>query len=480
VLNNSSRLFSGIPAFQILNSYPIEETKGKGGLATAIVPPFWVDDTLGRYPTVFYSHYDINEAVYNGLSLELLEMVRDAIDRGRTPPLLLFFNGGGARATYSIQRSVYDNIAAIFSAANTYLHADTDAIITAGISRSGLSALLAAGNPYHDSYKVACAISYNPPLKMGDMALVMHYTTCPSLASVVPMVTGFDWAWQDRWELEGMTGGERALNCVLGVTSRDEANQLSVWGDACLDRIAEAGTRVILASGTHDSYMCFYPVLEFSERAKRRGIPLSLEVGLRAGHTMFTSMSSKIALALNALYTGEPYVLPRTSFFRKVTRADTTLFENFTPGHFPVLFEAPQVVCAGSRSLWCLAGEAGTEYRVTVTKMDDEVWQHSEEVALVGEPIYLMSGTLYSSVGRAGFALAGFQIPRQGIELGRYLYEVVYRLPGAAKWQTLSTPARDDSRVCTLRVIGEPYAIPGKNVAAMLAPDNVGWGLAEW
>lgn len=484
-------LHENVPFFQVINGIKIIPTgyPTSPSLITVVLPPFWNSHPVKGYPVIFTGFYDLNDNVFlNENICSVSKILGEAYTSGRGQAIAVFWNGGGANASYTFQRSAYEGFKTIFDMTAQYLKADINNIITVGSSRGGITALNAAGNPYGANYTVKYACAHVAPYKAGDENYLMSPLTCPSLASAQSYITGYKYAWQPGWKDPQYGAGAQDLSSyiMLGLNSPsvEEANNLTAISDSFMQTMKTKGTKLFLYSGTHDSFKMFYPHIDLVRKARELGIPVEQLIAYRAGHNDTVSMFNKPREMLFAILEGREYNASGTVHQRKVSGNDWA-FENFNPDHFPFFFEGPRIVMPNAVVNMSVVGEPGSDYKLTLTKILDTDWNNNKIVTTSGPELVLMQGVL-SQDPEFSYTNMIITVPNtNAIQTGFYVYDLSYKLPGSSTWtkvsrNNVSLPIAAPSSI--LQVINDDISgISGDELNnALSAQRKLSWGLSEY
>ncbi|THF73753.1 hypothetical protein [Cohnella fermenti] len=484
-------LLEGAPLFQLVNNERIASAEGAASLAAFLLPPGWrrsapetgplreAGTGVGAnpsanptaYPILFTGYYDQNENVYLHCGLPLLKAIGRAMEKTGQGVVGIVWNGGGSIGTRTQQPSAYSLLNSLFRTARERYHADSEAVVSVGGSRGGLTSLIAAANPIADGYKVRYALCYGVPLSLYGPEEELLNVSYPARWEALSSDMGLRFAWRPGWrDEEGHSAEQRYWRNTFGTSDEARIAERFHPGSArLLGALRRAGTRVWLNSSTHDPFTAFWPALEWVRRARGAGIPLRHEIGYRHGHNNSTDLYENASLCLEALAHGteptneaesmgaaelmdgtkrtngtellnatKPMIAAEpmkegTAHYRRTSEAaeEWRKTEEFVPASQPVFFEGPKLAVAGLPAALSVYGPKGGRYRLLIrpdgedgrgascglgglSELDGlgEMGGMDEEDAKSEEPLVLMEGAFPEAEGlEIGYAKRLWQVP---------------------------------------------------------------------
>jgi hypothetical protein len=359
-----------------------------------------------------------------------------------------------------------------------------------GGSRGGVTALAMASNPKRYDYRVTLAAAVVPPARVGELS-TLQSTTFPALLGGVSWTTGFGDAWRSGWtypscaglaHLTGKTGPQAHLYILTGTTDPAYADaHYSLLGPDYLTALRTAGTKVHLEVGSHDAFGLYAHGVEYGLKLAAAGVPLEMEVLIRAGHASRPESAKPfVPAATNRIWEAlQTYVepalvgralphVPGVKFFR-VNRS-TRKLEAFVPSGavYPFTLEGARYVAQGKRFPVVLVGAAGTAWQLTITPSG--------------------GGTPYSWTGTIGTqrkSLLWIDVP-PGMPLGDYRYGLQIKKPGASTWQLIASNSTADGSTAFVTVVATEPNVSGLNIGGLVAAPTLApftatsWGLSEY
>lgn len=479
------------PVFQVLHSQLIAKQSDKGSLATIILPPHWVSNPTKRYPILFNGFYDINENFANvnaGIGLRFMKIIDQLLNEGSGSIIGILWNGGGATASITMQRSAYDNVSLLFSRAKTEWGADSDAIVVTGVSRGGVTALIVASNPYYNNYKVKYAIASAPGEKFGAHVTDFANPTYPAIFSVLTYTTGYKYAWQPGWTETGTGLPARELflkNLIEEITDKYVADsQYSAISDEYIKVLKANGTKVVLAVGTHDVFIPFSPHIEYVEKLRSKGIPVRFEINYRSGHDARSRGGDELLKeVMRKVISGsnDTSFEKGTVYYKRSGSLGMAKF-NPTSGNLPIFLEAPKEMIWGENISMTVVGGSGTQFEIKIWKIDDDKWnsQIVEKGKQFGNTI---SGTLlalpYSEITSYDY----IETVPSTMLAGYYLYELRYSVDGGNTWANADKIPQSGAQQPVLLVREDISGISnmdGSQRSSQLSgSSNQAWGLSS-
>lgn len=453
------KLYINAPIFQIINSIPIVLPNGHKGLVTLILPPFWNQRPVKPYPILFGSTYDLHERVYSDAP-GFCRVINTVLSSGNGSAIGVFWNAGGAWASYSLQRSLYDMASYIFSSLQ-YYGADPNAIIGIGSSRAGFTPLLLAGDPYNSNYRFRLVESTVAHATPGDNFYSMDPLTYMGMDFSFGYTTGYKFAWRSDWRDtsngRNISGPDLAALNVAGVTGKTLLNDHGPIGDLCINNLKAKGTKIFFFDVTHDYHKSFSGQLSFIDKARAAGIPIKAEIAFRGGHACTRDMTDaepQNNITINALQNllagNDPLLDTTTVFYHRVNDNDPRAgYVHFTPSHRPFVLEAPMVAIPGRRMNFCVTGQPASTYKIEVYSAykSKNITGHDTTfnvTQLQTMPNLVINGSLSSSgtdfrsdiVFPASFTSTYLPINpiSDVVDTNCYMYRFYYMLPNDTGW----------------------------------------------
>jgi hypothetical protein len=264
-----SYLLQNHPNMQIINNFQYGNS-----LFTIFFPPYW--KMSDAYPIVLTGlgyGFDNNYMYLTGsMATGLAVNVANSVDNGGAGLMAVQSNCGG-REALGISEDALDDVGSFMQNVVAQYGGDINRVVTKGASRAGNTALVWGANPNADiyHYNTLAIHSYVPPVKIGSM-ITLSRATFPSLQEVLNTILGSDYAYRHDYVDEDsgtvMTPQEKsgaALSVILGTTSPEEADNLSAYGRFSDPLLIPSlrQKRILIAQGTHDSFMPMPYFLDF-------------------------------------------------------------------------------------------------------------------------------------------------------------------------------------------------------------------------
>ncbi len=479
-----------LPAFQIVNSCIAAVDPDHPSLATYIIPPYWRQKPEKPYPVLFTGFYDNNENFYRISGIHFIHSLWKGIKETNHPAIGVLWNGGGALGTRTYHLSAYHNISAVFDTARSEFAADTTKIIAMGGSRGAITALAAAGNPYHDNYRIKYVAAFNPILKFGDKEVGMMNPTCPMIYAVACDDTGYKYAWKKEWRdpETGLSGERLLLHNLIGSMDRNVANEvLSPLSYIFARNMKERGTGVFLYTGTHDAFNTKDSIIDLAENLLAQGVETHLQIGYRYGHNGVDNPFERVADLLKKLLQDEEVSFKGMSHYKRASAKpeEWPKSEEFFPARQPVFFEGPKMIALEDRAMINIVGAEGMSYHLKLYKLDDPAWVEK------GEPVKLDSGyTLSQGVfpqktkhleNRISYVKSYMELDSAFLP-GFYIFELWYLPEGSAEWIQVPShrvPQPGVEAKPVLQVVKEYPDLSGTDLGNSLSAMSLGWGLCE-
>ena len=471
-----------------------------GSLAAVFLPPNWSADAApGTYPILAQGYYDLNDSVFRttGLGFDVARQIGRSGIGGRSGAIGVLWNGGGARATYTVNEKAYRQFGSVVDLIAQAFGGDRHRVMMFGGSRGGVSTINMASNPYDLDYTITFASASAAPAFPGSIARLSSTATYPRGIGNLTGVVGFHDSWRMGWRypevagrahLEGLDLAQSAAFVLTGSTDLGYADEnLGPFADRNVERLERAGTELYLEIGTHDRLPYILQV-EYAKKLIERGLPVHADVVVRGGHgggrvnaegsqVKNDRMWEALLEYIDPARSGKPRVEPGWTFYRVDRRNDQR--ELFEPEGHPFTLEAPYLAVAGQRFPLIFIGEPGTEYDLRITPPVGVEW-----------PVARFRGAIPKNEPHRLSTIEWFATA-SGMPPGDYGYRMTIRKTGG-KWIAIpetNTPAGEGERAI-LRIIAEEPNLPGaewSNKILEMTPhlnDRGGnpyaWGLSEY
>ncbi len=271
------------PVFQCIHAYlvanPDDPTVpgSEQSLATIILPPDWNENN--SYPVLFQGFYDIHQTTFGTAGAKMIETLAEWHAQDQRQAIGVLWNGGGAMACQTMQRSAFDNVGVLMQAL-TFLGADTQQVIMRGGSRGGTTALAMAANPFHGNYAVKFVEANNPMLYPGSAIDDYADNTYGLLQSATYAATGLKAA-----ATTAASAKQAATAVYLGPAGGADYDQTLANGSTpMLQSLVSKSTTVVMRMSTHDHSHPFVHATDYWHAAHQAGLQIRLEIYYRAGH----------------------------------------------------------------------------------------------------------------------------------------------------------------------------------------------------
>ncbi len=407
----------GLPVFQLLHNHVVRYDDGinpgsENSLASFFFPPGWVADPDEPYPVVFNSGYDTGSSVFrpSGAGGQVVNAVADAwLGDPDRKALGIWSNGGGHRATVTLQDSAIHNLNRLFDDASAAFGASRSRIVSTGFSRSATAELRLWSHPLLAPDLSAEAILAVTPVNFPGDDLANHVNgTFRLLQLGVQEATGWADAWMPGWTAPDWPhpdGMELASQVLLGTTDPTTYDQANASGaPSAVARLAERGTTVVLQTGTHDISRPFSHVLRYVAALQAHEVPYRFDVLYRLGHGSsrpYPTESDLLRLVFDgASLSGDDL---GTHYHHPGVPPDELkplVTHEFDPPRAPVFLEAPLRAAQGATTTWSVVGPPGTLFFLLVDALDPTGWQLQRPIiAPLADglpPLSLLGGTLHA------------------------------------------------------------------------------------
>ncbi|MEW5760505.1 MAG: hypothetical protein AB1779_07050 [Candidatus Thermoplasmatota archaeon] len=478
----AKKIQSSVPLWQVVHAYLIATAPDKGSLATFLLPPYWKQNPLGKYPILFNGQYDIHYSGFIPHGGTFMKIIGDLIKQGYGGTIGILWNGGGALGARTFQRSAYDNADLLFREAERLLGADPHKIVMLGGSRGGVTALGMAANPYHENYTVEYALAYVPGVKIGEHIADFINPTYPALLGGLDQDTGYKYAWRQGWRdpESNLTANQLIMFNLLGTTDPQKADNLSAFSDMQINALKRKGTKVLLSVGTHDVFMPFSLYLKYVDKLRAFNVTLKFEIGYRFGHSGATSSSEYAKVALQKVLTGDTTFETGTYHYKRKSESEWWISIPFSPLHQPIFLEAPKAMAWGEKVSITIVGGAGMHYHLKTWKIDNALWQKEKKINKTGL-VCELKNVFPDRASPIQYAVRHIHIPNK-LQTGYYLYELFYSIDNGTTW--IQVPPECVSQVSGYKqpvflVVAKEPMISGNTVYGILGWNGRGWGLSS-
>ncbi|HHV99840.1 MAG TPA: hypothetical protein GXX36_09775 [Clostridiaceae bacterium] len=482
-------LQENIPAFQVVSNFIIASNKETPSLATFILPPYWQAGKQNKYPVLFSGFYDSNENMFQTIGPSVLKVIGNVMKKTSKAVIGVIWNGGGSIGARTFQYSAFHNLSELFRTAAKEFSGDPGSIVAVGGSRGGITALIAAGNSYHNNYRIKYAVCYNPIVRFGENDWEVPNPTCPLVYAAISEDTGYKLAWMRSWRdpVYGLSGQKLFLNNLFGTCDRSIANEvLCPCSKQFAKTIAEKGTKVFLAVGTHDAFATKDGIIDFAELLISCGVQVHLQFGYRFGHNNATNLYDTAEDFLCDIILGKEKKLSGISHYRRISKdaAEWEKSEQFFPERQPAFFEGPKKAALGDKAVINIVGAAGMAYILKLYKIDDLAWIEQKQAIIVDEGRILFEGVLNEKTQH----LEGISYFKSMIEFdgsyveGFYLYEFCHTQGDTMKWVKVpfeNVPQPGVETYPVLELLKHYPAVSGLEMAKMQDVKAIGWGLSD-
>ncbi len=467
---------NNIPAFQVICNRLVMFRTESPSLAYFLLPPFWTNQPKEKYPVLFSGFYDSNENFFSTFGKKYALILNECIKTAGKPAVAILWNSGGTNACYSMQPSVFSNLNLLFSLSENEYACDSQNITAVGGSRGALTALMAAGNPFNDgSYRIAYAIINNPIVFSGTKRAESLSPTTPLIFAVITEATGYKTAWREDFKdpEHNLSGHELMLNNLIG--SRYVSLIDTYFNPASpifSINMRKLGTKVLLTIGTHDAFTTKDPILHLAENLREEGVPLTLRIAYRFGHSEPDDMLDLAGKLFVDTLSGNPPKFGGVQHFSMPEVLDKIppIGKRIYPEHFPCFFEAPKILAMNTDAKINIVGPTGADVELIATNETGVITLFSgkliEKTKLEGNPSY--SAFIINADDR--------------FNVGTYIYAFKFRLPGEQNWHELpqqNTPSIDGETIPYLQIIEAYPPVSGMELAMYLSKNYLSWGLSE-
>ncbi len=483
--------YTKLPLFQVVNNYIVAYEEEHPSLATFLLPPYWSDTAAKPYPVLFTGFYDSNDNFYLFSSISYMKRIADTLKETGAAPLGILWNGGGSAGARTLQLSAYHNLSELFEIAGTEFGADKEAIVAVGGSRGGITALVAAGNPYHNNYKVKYVICSNPIVRLSCSDYDVANPTSPMIYNIMSDDTGYKYSWRKEWRdpVYHLSGEQLLLHSLTGTLDKNIARDVfSLLPRPSILAMKEQGTRVFFYAGTHDVMNTKDNVIDLADRLLAQGIEVEFQLGYRFGHNNVEDLEVHAGQILTDMLRGREIHPKGVSHYRRASDKPEEWLksEKFYPEHQPVFFEGPKKAAVGDRAAINIVGEAGMKYRLLLHRIDEEIWCKEQRAVKMDSGRELFCGTFEEKTkhleGRISYFHSYLEFDKD-YEPGWYLYEFMYSLEGTENWIRIGSegiPQPDSYREPVLELLKEYPMISGKELFDSQNDKFIGWGLSEY
>jgi hypothetical protein len=349
-----------LPLFQLVHCFEVIPPDEQGSdnyqdsdyvgnehsLATFVLPPGWTSQAAaGSYPVLFKGFYDVNSTTFSAEGVSMMTAQAELYDDGGRAVVGLLWNGGGAAAGATFNRSAYANAAKLFAEAADLLQADPERIVLSGGSRGGTTALAIGSNPYGYDYTAKFIHARAPQVRVGTTIDTFINSSHSGLTEAVRLHTGYSLAWQRCWQ-DPDTGddGRTLVARTLFGTDDFEAidDELSINSEGFRDALQSEGGQVVLRIGTSDMFGPSALIADYVNdlRAMSPPVPVVFEVFYRFGHAVPADLAPDDADLLRLAFDEED-LTPATNYYARNPENYTAYVPISAPAHIPLAFEIP-------------------------------------------------------------------------------------------------------------------------------------------
>ena len=260
----------------------VNNVRWHGTLITVYFPPYWNKSRKLPLLVTGRGYKDDNNTMYKGKQTGFAVWAGKSIEVGDeydadnpanygNQALIILQSNCGGRESQGINSRALKEIGDFIANVMPSWGGDPSRIIMMGGSRAGNTALVWAANPYNYAYKVQSVHAFSPPVKFGSM-LTYSGATFPGILGELREILGSDDAYESDYLDEDsgrvMTPDEKAraaMKILLNETDRVSADGKSAYGyytdpDLVPDLQEK---RIVIAQGTHDTYMPMSCFLDF-------------------------------------------------------------------------------------------------------------------------------------------------------------------------------------------------------------------------
>lgn len=386
-----------LPLFQLVhaqlvdiaNLYP-QQAGDENSLATYVLPPDWSSTAEpASYPILFNGFYDVHGSTFGGTGqrfMETLGQLHDDSD-GTDLAVGLLWNGGGAAVTPTLHRSAWDNAARLIADAASLLAADADAILFAGISRGGTTALAMASNPLGAPYTAAAVHAMNPQV---DILEALYRYLNPAYVLIqrsTETAIGYRDSWNSTWTVPpGEPGAGTPRNDMLRRNFFGTLDDLKIAADYTInsakfrDGLEAAGPEIVLALGTHDYSKPFAQPAAYVNALEATNLTVLCQVYYRFGHAVTEGFDPSYADLLERIFQKRRGLTPpaltnnpggvELQFFATDPADPETALPIAAP-HVPAIVEYPIVVGDAQDFSVVFVGEPNAFMQLFQAPMDE-------------------------------------------------------------------------------------------------------------
>lgn len=442
----------GLPILQVVHAYIVDYDDAtiegsESCLATFVVPPMWVPAEPAEpvYTVLLSSVYDIHASIFAEETVQYwMRSIGELADEG-TPVVGIVTNGGGATASLSQQRSLFASAEQLFDEALDLLSTDRERVVAFGLSRGATAVIGLSGNPFHDAFTAQYVSISSPTTHPGESWVSHSDATYGLIRASVDIFSGYVGSWfpgdgvDDPFEAPSQlpggalrTGPELAMETIYGTSNPALVDTtLANAAPGFVNELARKGTRMIVATGTHDhakpfAFMTrYYDALQAAEAPDPGNpstmiptpVPTRFLITYRAGHgggDVAGPDLTELLRRVDAPTLPDPFASETGVFHQRyetVADAQDGTANVYDPDPVPLVLEAPIILAEGEQCSLTVAGPPGMEYIVGASAIDPGVWGSALLADLdVSVPtIALAAGVLTSSNPQAVIAGATHQ-----------------------------------------------------------------------
>jgi len=359
-----------LPVFQLVHAqlvdigdlYP-QQAGRENSLATYVLPPGWSSTAEpGSHPILFNGFYDVHGSTFGRTGQRFMETLgRLHAESGGTDLAVgLLWNGGGAAVSQTLQRSAWDNATQLIADAASLLAADADAILFAGISRGGTTALAMASNPLGAPYTAAAIHAVDPQVDILEALYRYLNPAYPLMQRSAEVGIGYRDSWKSTWTVPaGEPDAGTPRNDVLRRNFFGTLDDLEIISDYTIhsarfrDGLEAAGPEIVLALGTHDYSKPFAQPAGYVNALEATNLTVLCQLYYRFGHRVPEGITPGYAKLLKRIFQRRRGLTPpaltnnpggvELQFFTTDSANPQTAVPITAP-HVPAIVEYPIVV----------------------------------------------------------------------------------------------------------------------------------------
>lgn len=335
-------------------------------LVNVFLPPQWKSYAArGTYPILVGGSYDISSSMRGDMGALVAAQMKLWKEK-RKPFIVIQWNGGGGRASLTMNPKSRDDFNKIVQDLAENFGADPQRIVTVGGSRGGAAALAVASNPEKNPYRVVAAMAGVPVTDLVEYTELMG-STVPMTLGMTEYSLGLMDIWKKNFSypatntnLAGMTRAQAYLHVLTGYSDANYVrSNLNLISSRLLNSLKAAGTRVHLEISSHDVFIPYVSQLKYAKALEKTGIPTELRINYLAGHWISPEFNS-VSVLMNVMEN----IVDRT--YSAIFKAGAkTYFKNECGQGLkqipsPIMtFEVPRFTSPNIDGHWMVTGEPG-------------------------------------------------------------------------------------------------------------------------